>query len=69
MTLTELIVELEATGMNQNTIQLCINCYLTGMVNERNALINIAEDHLGGDHRGMINEMRERDKIGYTRVH
>jgi hypothetical protein len=69
MTLVELIVELEATGMNQNTIQLCINCYLMGMVNERNALIDIAEGHLCGDHRGMINDMRARDKIGYTHVH
>lgn len=54
MTFKELLEHLESTGMTKNTIRLCVNCYYQGMVNERVAIVKLAEDHLDGNHASLI---------------
>lgn len=44
MTLQELITDLKAAGANENTMQLAMNCYELGRVNEREQLLAVCSD-------------------------
>ena len=45
MTLQELITDLKAAGANENTMRLAMNCYVQGMVNERDACAQLLDEN------------------------
>ena len=43
MTLAELITDLKASGANDNTLRLAMNCYALGTAEEREACAKVAD--------------------------
>jgi hypothetical protein len=44
MTLQDLIIDLHAMGVNENTLRLAMNCYEQGQADEREACAKVCDD-------------------------